>query len=139
MNTHRKSSPLRPAAMLTLLSTPLLVLGALLSKMDTLERYYAQLWVVLAIASLCVVASVGSLLQRRWAAWTLTALYAAAAAFWLYSAATLAQVSTPEMSAFSLAAFPAAIGILCASFTVALFAHCSDRSAHWHASQHNDA
>jgi hypothetical protein len=120
-------SPLKPAAALSLLTAPLLFLGALLSKMDTIERYYTQLWVVGTVALLCVIASIGSLLKQPWAEWLLAVLYGVAAAFWLYSAFELAQASAASDLGFGLAAFPAAIGIVCMGFAVALFLHCQSQ------------
>lgn len=138
MSAHRESSPLKPAAVLSLLAAPMLVLGALLSKMDTMERYYTQLWVVGAVALLCVVASVGSLMRRPWAAWLLTALYGMAASFWLYAAITLALVPGHGASS-GIALFPAAIGLLCAGFAVSLYLHCSQSAKAARSSPRNDA
>lgn len=100
------------------------MLGALLSKMDTIERYYVQVGVVSAVAVLCVVASIGSLMNRIWAAWLLTGLYGVAALFWLYCAGALAFDSVPGASGVGLATIPALIGILCATFSVVLFDYC---------------
>jgi hypothetical protein len=139
MAKHRRPSPVKPAAALTLLAAPLLVLGALLSKMDTIERYYTQLWIVGVVAVLCVVAAVGALAQSHLATWLLTVLYGLAAAFWLYSAITLALVSVPGESSFGLAVFPALIGIVCGSFAAALFVHCNSGRAQAKAEHRDDA
>jgi hypothetical protein len=118
-----RKSPIKQAALLSLAVAPLLVLGATLSKMETVERYYMQLSVVVSIELLCVVAAIGALRRHGWAVWLLTALYGLAATFWLYSALELAQVPEPGLAVLGIAAFPAAIGLLCAHYACALFVH----------------
>jgi hypothetical protein len=107
--------------------------------MDTIDRYYTQLWVVGVVAVLCVVAAVGALMSLHSATWLLTVLYGLAAAFWLYSAIALALVSGPGVSGIGPAVFPALIGIVCGSFAVALFVYCQAGDFDVKAERQNDA
>ena len=99
----------------------MLVLGALLSEMDTPERYYIQLAVVGMVALLSVVSAIASLKKKSWGICTMGLLFGIAAAFWLYAAAGLAFATSSDLAVISVAIFPAAIGLLCAWFSLAVF------------------
>ena len=121
MSSMHRPSSIRPAAFLCFLSAPLLVLGALLSKMDTPERYYIQLALVGLIVSLSMVSAIASLHQKLWGICIMGLLFGVAAVFWLSAAAGLAFATVADPTSLSIALFLAAIGLVCAWFTIAVF------------------
>ena len=81
----------RIAAVVWLVYAPLQFLGALLSKMDTDERYYLQLGVFTLASALGVLASIKAFSDRPWSRIVLLGLSWASALFWLSSAISLAR------------------------------------------------
>ena len=121
MNSKPRPSSVRSAAILCLFSAPLLLVGALFSKMDTPERYNIQLAVVGVVAFLSVVSAIASLRKRSWGICMMGLLFGIAAAFWILAAGALVLATSSDLNAVSLAVAPAAIGVLCARYSLTVF------------------
>jgi len=111
------------ASALCLGSLPPLLVGALLSSMDTEERYYVQLAAVLFVAAVSVVAVVGAVRQYQWGKHLLTLVYAAAGVFWVYAGVGLNAVEGDHGN------LPIGIGVFCLLVAVALIVAESGVSA----------
>jgi hypothetical protein len=82
----------RIAAVVWFVYAPLLFVGALLSQMETVERYFLQLGVFTLIAMFGVVAGVKAFSNRPWSRITLLGLSWISALFWFLSALDTALI-----------------------------------------------
>lgn len=112
MKDAQPLTAVRLAGFIWLLLSPLVWLGAALSKMDTAERYNIQLGLATVVSFVAVSAAFGAFAGRRWARSVLLALSWLAGGLWIYSG-----LSHSTSADFEL--LPISIGI-CFVFLAAL-------------------
>jgi hypothetical protein len=120
MNDRDRIAVLKIVAGIWILTVPLLLIGALISNMDTVERYYVQLAVVVTVSLVAAISIVGAFLERTWARLGFLLLSWASAAFWISSAHSLYEVSHTSEATEGIHLIPAAFGVLNVALAVLL-------------------
>lgn len=85
MTSKQSLAAVRLAGFIWLLLSPLVWLGAALSKMDTTERYNIQLGLATVVALVAIGAAIGAFRGYVWARYVLLPLSWSTAGFWIYS------------------------------------------------------
>jgi Flp pilus assembly pilin Flp len=122
MNQPDRIAVLKIVAGIWTLTVPLLLIGALISNMDTVERYYAQLAVAGAVSLVAMISIVGAFLERAWPRYGFLLLSWASAAFWISSAHSLYEVSRTSEANEGIHVIPAAFGVFNLALAVLLHA-----------------
>lgn len=103
-------SVVKAAGVVWAITAPLLWLGAVLSKMETIERYYVQLSIASFVGIIAISSAIGAFAGRSWARGTLLLLSLAAATFMLSSAYSLYRAQTVLPSLSGVHIFPSIAG-----------------------------